>query len=296
MPDNERCLPAQLQDQLWKMIRRVLHNRPSRIGTARHRNQSSNLVRHELIPHLRSTPSNNIHNSLWKAGLLHQPHHLYCTEGSIARRFCHNRIPGNQSRSKFSGDCCRWKVPRSNRGDHTDRESENHDSLAGVVAGQNIALNPARKLGIILEIRRSTVNLASSLEQRLPLLRSQESGQPLLIPSNQLSRLEKKSRPLKGREIFPPRLSSLRRFECSLRLLATRFWNGSNYSLSGRIDHLNRLFSLRINPFTINKHPIVLRESLDCPCIRHISQTPPFNSLASLRKSATLFRSSSVRR
>ena len=296
MPDNERRLSAQLQDQLWKMIRRVLHNRPSRVGTPRHRNQSSNLIRHELIPHLRSTPSDNIHNSLWKAGLFHQPHHLDRTERGVARRLRHNRIPGNQRRSKFPSDCGRWKVPRSNRGNHTDWKSENHDSLAGVVTGQNITLDPTGKLSIILEIRRCTVNLAASLEQRLSLLQSQESGQPLLVPSNQLSRLEKKIRPLKRRKIFPLRLSLIRRFKRSLRLLATRFWNGSNHSLSGRIDHLNRLLSLRINPFTINQHPIVLRESLDRPCIRHVTQSPPFNSPASLRKPATLFRSSSVRR
>src|SRR5207253_2014420 len=220
MPDNERCLPAQLQDQLWKMIRRVLHNRPSRIGTPRHRNQSSNLIRHKLIPHLRSTPSNNIHNSLWKTGLLHQLHHLDRTEGSIARRLRHDSIPGNQRRSELPSDCCRWKVPRSNRGDYTDRESENHDRLAGVVAGQNITLNPTSKLSIVLEIRRSAVNLAASLEQRLPLLQSQESGQPLLVPPNQMSRLEEKGRPLKRRKIFPLRLSLLRRFKRSLRLLA----------------------------------------------------------------------------
>src|SRR6266568_949287 len=134
MPDNERCLPAQLQDQLWKMTRSVLHNRPSGIGTARHRNQSSNLVRHELIPHLRSTPSNNIHNPVWKASFLHQPHHLDRAERSIARWLRHNRISRNQCRSELPGDCRRWKVPRSNRRDHTDWESENHDGLLWVVA------------------------------------------------------------------------------------------------------------------------------------------------------------------
>src|SRR5437870_6495270 len=241
------------------MIVSMLHDRPSRIGTARHRNQSSNLVRHELIPHLRSTPSNNIHNPLWKAGLFHQPHHLDRAERCIARRLRHNSIPGNQCRSKFPSDCCRWKVPRSNRGDHTDWKSENHDSLAGVVAGQNIALNPASELSIVVEIRRSTLNLAASLEQRLPLLRSQESSQPLLIPSNQLSRLEKKGRPLKGREIFPLRLSLLCRFKCSLRLLPISLRNGSNHSLSGRIHHINRLFPLRINPLSVDEHPVMLR-------------------------------------
>src|SRR5438105_15260705 len=158
------------------MIGSVLHDRPSRIGTARHRNQSSNLVRHKLITNLRSTPSNNIHNSLWKAGLLHQSHHLDRAEGRVARRFCHNCVPGSQCRSKFPSDCCRRKVPGSNRGDHTDRESENHDCMAGVVAGEYITLNPTSKLSIILEIRRSTVNLAASLEQGLSLLRSEESG------------------------------------------------------------------------------------------------------------------------
>src|SRR5256886_17404841 len=113
---------------------------------------------------------------LWKAGLFHQPDHLDRTEGSIARRLRHNSIPGDQRRSELPSDRCRWKVPRSNRGDHTDRESENHDSLAGVVAGQNINLNPTSKLSIVLGIRRSTVNLAASLEQRLSLLRSKESG------------------------------------------------------------------------------------------------------------------------
>src|SRR5438132_170050 len=240
------------------MIRRVFHNRPSGIGTARHRNQSSNLVRHELIPHLRSTPSNNIHNPLWKAGLFHQPHHLDRTERGIARRLRHNSVPGNQRRSELPSDCCRRKVPRSNRRDHTDWESEDHNRLAGVVAGQNITLNPTRKLSIILEIRRSTVNLAASLEQRLPLLRSQESSQPLLIPSNQLSRLEKKSRPLTGREIFPLRLSVLRRLKCSLRLLAAGFRNGGDHPLSGRIDHVNRLFPRRINPLSVNEHPAML--------------------------------------
>src|SRR5207237_4950348 len=176
MPDNERRLPAQLQDQLWKMIGSMFHNRPSRIGTPRHRNESRNLVRHELVPHLRSTPSNNIHNSLWKTGLLHQLHHLDSAERGIARRLRHNSIPGNQRRSELPSDCCRWKVPRSNRGDHTDRESENHDSLAGVVAGQNITLNSASKLSIVLEIRRSSVNLAASPEQRLHLLQSQKSS------------------------------------------------------------------------------------------------------------------------
>src|SRR5205807_8509752 len=117
--------------------------------------------------------SNNIHNSLWKTGLLHQLHHLDRTERGIARRLRHNSIPGNQRRSELPSDCCRWKVPRSNRGDHPDRESENHDSLAGVVAGQNITLNPTSKLSIVLEIRRSTINLAASLEQGFSLLRSQ---------------------------------------------------------------------------------------------------------------------------
>src|SRR5207253_4386353 len=241
------------------MIGSMLHNHPSRIGTARHRNQSSNLVRHELIPHLRSSPSNNIHNPLWKASFLHQPHHLDRTERSIARRLRHNSIPGNQCRSELPSDCCRRKVPRSNRRDHTDWESEDHNRLAGVVAGQKVTLNPTSKLSIILEIRRSTVNLAASLEQRLPLLRSQESGQPLLVPPNQLSGLEEKRRPLEGREIFPLRLSVLRRLKCSLRLLAAGFRNGGNHSLSGRIDHVNRLFLLRINPLSVNEHPVMLR-------------------------------------
>src|SRR5260370_25989551 len=52
VPDNKRRLPSQLQDQLWKMVRGMLHNCPSSISTPSNRNQSSNLVRHKLITNL----------------------------------------------------------------------------------------------------------------------------------------------------------------------------------------------------------------------------------------------------
>src|SRR5260370_23331409 len=103
------------------------------------------------------------------------------------------------------------------------------------MARKNISLDPPGKLAVILEIRRSTINLASSLEQGLPLLRGQKSGQPLFVSPNQFRSLEEERRTFEWREIFPLRLSILGRLQRVLYLLPIRLRHGGDHYLSGGV-------------------------------------------------------------
>src|SRR5260370_14933146 len=117
----------------------------------------------------------------------------------------------------------------------------------------------------------------------------------LLISPYQKSGTEEKSCPVEGRKIFTLGLSIFRRLKHGLCLLPIRFRNGGYHSLSGGVDDVNPLLALRINPFTLNEHLVTLRWSSDGSLCSHLPQAPSFNSPVSLRKTATVSRSSSVR-
>src|SRR6266496_2952164 len=171
MPDDERCLATQLKDELWKMIRSMFHDCSSRISTARHRHQTRNPIRHQLVTDFWSATGQEVYHAFREAGLLHQPYHFDRAEGSVARGLRHNCVSGNQGWSKLPCNGGRRKVPGRNRRNDPDGELQYHNRLPRILARQNISLNPPRKLGIVLEVGRSTIDLSPRLEQWFSLFR-----------------------------------------------------------------------------------------------------------------------------
>ncbi len=73
-------------------------------------------------------------------------------EGGLLARLDHDGISGDERRAELAGDQEERKVPRQDRTDDADGLAEQEDVFARPVALDDLALDPARPLGHVVEV------------------------------------------------------------------------------------------------------------------------------------------------
>src|SRR5207249_11421687 len=159
VPHDKRRLSTQLKDELGHMTGCSFHYFLARLSASRHRDQRSDLVGNQLVAYQFSTPRHHVQNTLRQPCFLRKPNQLDSTQRRIARRLRDNRVSCHECRSYLPGGHRGWKVPRSNRRNHTKGQFEYHYRLSRVVAWENVSLYSPSVFGVVFEILRRSFYL-----------------------------------------------------------------------------------------------------------------------------------------
>src|SRR5690606_22551412 len=102
--------------------------------------------------------------------LLHQAGELVGAEGRFLTGLDDNGVAGKQRRGHLAHDHEEWEVPRQDAGHHAQRPTEQEHVLPRPVAADDLALDAAGPLGVVIQVFRRQPDLQLGQGQYLALL------------------------------------------------------------------------------------------------------------------------------
>ena len=141
--------------------------------------------------------------------LVDQPDELERGQRRDLARLDHDGVARQQRRRELAAQHRERKVPGTDRRDHADGRPQQVDHLAGVVARQDLALEPAVPFGAVAEQRLGKFDLAASLLDRLTDLGYEQRRKALAALREKIGERTQMCPTMQRRGACPPALSRM---------------------------------------------------------------------------------------
>ena len=250
--NDQRRIAAQFQRHLLHILSSRLEHQladASRAGEA-HRAHTG-IFDQGFHGHLRFTQYHVEHTG-WQAGLLGQ---LRQGKGGIGRlvcRFDHHGTTGGQRRGGLAGDHRAGEIPRCEQGTDTDRLFHRTELGTRDMAGNGLAVEPARLFGEPGNEAGGVADLATGFGQRLALFLAEDARQVFLMLQDQLGPAPQQRRAGFQALLAPVGESALGGVHCGYDLLLTKHRHMADHALVGRVVHGNAGALVTVQPVTVD--------------------------------------------